>query len=151
MFKHGIGIEAAPSMWIMIPILTLVGITMFRITMGLHHNFGQHLDKASLFTLTVIIVSFQALFGILGYSILKKLDYFNIYVHGDKKSPVSFALICPGVAFMVFGVFLVQYGFISNHIIEKYSIAHLIALSPFIYVQYKTISYFFKLKNKFEL
>jgi hypothetical protein len=40
MFEHGINKEAAVSLWIVIPIPTILGIAWLRITMGLHHNFG---------------------------------------------------------------------------------------------------------------
>ena len=39
MFEHGVTVETAPSLWIMIPILTLLGITFIRLNFGLEHNF----------------------------------------------------------------------------------------------------------------
>ena len=151
MFEHGISIEASPSMWIIIPILTLLGITFIRISFGFDHHFNAPLDKTSLFSITSFVVSLQIIFGMLGYSIMKKLDYFEEYIEGDKKSPISFALICPGVAFMVFGLFFINMGLVLNGVIDKYSIAYFLFHIPFIYIQYKTVVYFFKLKNKFAL
>ncbi len=151
MFEHGIGSEASPSLWIMIPILTLLGITMVRISFGLDHHFHQALNNASLFTLTSVILALQLIFGMLGYSVMKKLGYFEEFIHGEKKSPVSFALICPGVAFMVFGFFFVNMGLTLNGVVSKYSIAYFLLLLPFIFIQYRTIIYFFKLKGKFAL
>jgi hypothetical protein len=150
MFEHGISIEASPSLWIIIPILTLLGITFVRITFGLDHNFDATIDKSSLFTLTSIIVSLQIIFGVLGYKVMKELGYFEKFIHGDERSSVSFALICPGVAFMVFGMFFINFGLTYNGIIEKYSLAYFLLMLPFMFVQYKTVLYFFKLKNKFE-
>ena len=51
---------------IIIPILTLLGITAVRVSFGLDHNFGAVVDKSSLFTLTSVIVSLQIIFGVLG-------------------------------------------------------------------------------------
>lgn len=150
MFEHGISIEASPSLWIILPILTLLGITAIRVTFGLHHNFETVLTKSSLFTLTATIVSLQIIFGLLGYKVMKQLGYFEEYVHGNEKSPVSFALICPGVAFFVFGMFFVNFGLTFNTVIAKYSLAYFLLMLPFIYIQIKTIVYFFKLKTKFE-
>jgi hypothetical protein len=82
---------------------------------------------------------------------MKRVNYFEKYVDGDKKSTVSFALICPGVAFMVFGMFFVNFGLTLNGIVAKYSIAYFIAMLPFVYIQFKTVVYFFKLKRKFSL
>jgi hypothetical protein len=151
MFEHGISLEASPSLWIMIPILTLLGITMIRISFGLDHNFDQTLAKSSLFTLTSVVLSLQIIFGLIGYQVMKNLGYFENFVNGEGKSPVSFALICPGVAFMVFGMFFVNFGLTYNGVVEKYSIAYFILFIPFVFVQYKTITTFFKLKNKFAL
>ena len=151
MFKYGITAESTPTLWIMIPILTLLGITFVRVSFGLDHHFSNPLENASLFTLTSFVVSLQIIFGLLGYSVMKKLNYFTEYVNGDKKSPVSFALICPGVAFFVFGMFFVNFGLTLNGVMDKYSIGYFIMMLPFIFIQYKTIIVFFKLKNKFSL
>ncbi|HIP55778.1 MAG TPA: hypothetical protein EYG97_02015 [Arcobacter sp.] len=151
MFEHGIAIEASPSLWILIPILTLIGITFIRINFGLDHHFDQTLAKSSLFTLTSTFLALQLIFGILGYKVMKTIGYFEEYIEGDKKSPVSFALICPGVAFMVFGMFFVNFGLVANGIIEVNSIVYLLFMLPFMFVQYRTVVYFGKLKRKFEL
>ena len=105
--------------------------------------------KSSLFVFTSTILSLQIIFGILGYMVMKKMGYFEKYIHSNDKSSVSFALICPGVAFFVFGMFFVNFGLAFNGIIAKYSIAYFVIMIPFIYVQIKTIIYFFKLYKKF--
>ena len=149
MFEKGLGLEAAPSIWILIPILTLLGITFIRVSFGLEHNYATPLAKSSLFVFTSTILSLQIIFGILGYMVMKKMGYFEKYIHSNDKSSVSFALICPGVAFFVFGMFFVNFGLAFNGIIAKYSIAYFVIMIPFIYVQIKTIIYFFKLYKKF--
>ena len=149
MFEKGLGLEAAPSIWIIIPILTLLGITFIRVSFGLEHNYATPMAKSSLFVFTSTILSLQIIFGILGYMVMKKMGYFEKYIHSNDKSSVSFALICPGVAFFVFGMFFVNFGLAFNGIIAKYSIAYFVIMIPFIYVQIKTIIYFFKLYKKF--
>ncbi len=149
MLEQGLGLETAPSIWIIIPILTLLGITIIRILFSLEHNFNTPFSKSSLFVLTSIILSLQIVFGILGYIVMKKMGYFEMYIESANRSAISFALICPGVAFMVFGMFFINYGLVFNNIVEKYSIAHFIVIVPFFYIQMKTISYFFKLYKKF--
>ncbi|MEA3290090.1 MAG: hypothetical protein U9Q04_07920, partial [Campylobacterota bacterium] len=96
-------------------------------------------------------LALQLIFGMLGFSVMKKLGYFEEFVIGEKKSPVSFALICPGVAFMVFGMFFINMGLVMNGVVDKYSIAYFVLMLPFMFVQYRTIQYFFRLKNKFQL
>ncbi|XPV70237.1 MAG: TsoY family (seleno)protein [Halarcobacter sp.] len=150
MFEQGISVEASPSLWIIIPILTLLGIMMIRVSFGLEHNFNSNMNKSSLFTLSSVILSIQILFGILGYKIMKMNNYFKIYIEDEKtRSSVSFALICPGVAMMVFGMFFINFGLTYNDVVTKYSLAYFILMAPFIFIQYKTIIYFFKLKSKF--
>ncbi len=149
MFEHGVSMEAAPSLWIIIPILTLLGITAVRVSFGLDHNFDATLAKSSLFTLTSVILSLQIIFGILGYQIMKKIGYFEEFINSENKSPVSFALICPGVALMVFGMFFINFGLTYNEVITKYSLAYFVLMLPFMFIQYRTVLYFFKLKKKF--
>jgi len=151
MFEQGISVEASPSLWILIPILTLLGIMMIRVSFGLDHNFDSQMSKSSLFTLSSVILSIQILFGALGYKVMKINNYFEKYVYSnDTKSSISFALICPGVAFMVFGMFFINFGLTYNNVIDKYSIAYFLLMIPFIYSQYKTIEVFFVLKRKFD-
>ena len=149
MFEKGLDLESAPSIWILIPILTLLGITFIRVSFGLEHNYATPLAKSSLFVFTSTVLSLQIIFGVLGYMVMKRMGYFEKYIHSEDKSSVSFALICPGVAFFVFGMFFVNFGLAYNGIVAKYSIAYFIIMLPFIYVQIKTIIYFFKLYKKF--
>jgi hypothetical protein len=151
MFKHGVNIEASPSLWIMIPILTLLGITFIRVAFGLGHHFEHEMIKSSIFTISSVIVSLQILFGVIGYKLMKSLGYFDKFIYEDKKSPVSLTLICPGVAFMVFGIFFINYGLVFNSVVVKYSITYFAFYIPLVFIQYKTIIYFFKLKNRFSL
>lgn len=151
MFEEGISEEASPSLWIMIPILTLIGIALIRISFGLDHHFHKPLETATLFILTSVIFSLQIIFGLLGYKVMKQIGYFKKYIHGEKKSPASFALICPGVASMIFAMFFINFGLMSNGVIEKYSWAYFLLILPLTYIQFKTIFVFLKLKKKFSL
>lgn len=149
MLEQGLNLEAAPSIWIIIPILTLLGITFIRVSFGLDHNYNTPLNKSSLFVFTSFVLSLQIIFGILGYMVMKKIGYFEKFIESNEKSALSFALICPGVAFFVFGMFFVNFGLSFNAIVAKYSIAYFILMIPFIYIQIKTVIYFFKLYKKF--
>lgn len=151
MFEHGVGLETAPSIWIMIPILTLLGITFIRLSFGLEHNLESVANKSSLFVLTSVILSLQIIFGILGYMVMTKMGYFEKFIKSNDKSALSFALICPGVAFFVFGMFFINIGLTYNEIIAKYSLAYFLLMIPFIYIQVKTILLFFRLYKKFSL
>ncbi len=148
-FRKGVDPEASPSLWIMIPILTLLGIMSIRLLFGLEHHFSTHLNKSTFFIFTSFVVSMQIVFGLMGYAVLKKCKYFEKFVYSKVKSSTSLALICPGVAFFVFGMFFINFGLVFNGLVVKYSMVHFALMAPFIYVQAKTIKIFFILYKKF--
>ncbi|CAA6805293.1 MAG: Unknown protein, partial [uncultured Thiotrichaceae bacterium] len=110
MFEHGIDREGTVSLWILIPIITLISITTFRLSMGMHHNFGTPIEPIQNLAMFSVFGGAQLLFGILGYMVMKKLGYFKDYIHGEAKSIASYALICPGVAAAVMAFFFIHIG-----------------------------------------
>ena len=148
--EQGISREASVSLWIMLPILTLLGITFVRYTYGFAHNFDNTagVSKSWLFLLTSGVISLQIMFGLLGFYTMKKLDYFNEFIHGSTRSVSSFAIICPGVAFAVFGFFFVHQGLVLNQVFQQFSVAYFVTLLPFIAVQLKTVQLMLKLNRK---
>jgi uncharacterized membrane protein len=146
--RYGVAEAASPSLWIAIPILTLLGITFIRHHMGLHHGFGAPVNEAMLFVFTSLVLGAQLVFGLIGYVVMKKLGYFRDYIYGAKKSPVSYALICPGVALVVFSWFFINLGLVSNGIIEKFSVAYFVLLAPVIYLQLITVVTLFRLNRR---
>ena len=142
---HGISEKASPSLWILIPILTLFGITVIHLTMDLHHGFEADLSKPSLFVLTSVILSLQIMIGLIGYKVMDEVGYFRDYISGSKGDAGTFALICPGVALFVFGTFFLTFGLVKNGLVGHLSPAYFVILTPFILVQIKTIQVFFQL------
>ncbi|MCG8488311.1 MAG: hypothetical protein MI756_12645 [Chromatiales bacterium] len=143
--RQGIAKESSYTLWILIPILTLIGISGIRIIMGLHHGFAEPLSKPGLFVFTSVILSIEILAGVLGYKIMKKVGYFQDYLQGEKRDAGSFALICPGVAMFVFGFFFIVFGLMKNDLIAPFSIAYFVILAPFIFIQIKTVAVYLKL------
>lgn len=146
--EKGIAQEGSPSLWIIIPFLTLAGITVIRLLMSLDHHFGDSVSNPTLLVFSTFIVGLQIINGIIGYFVMKKNNYFNEYLDGEKKSAASFSLICPGVAFFVFGMFFLHFGILRNGIVDQFSIAYFVLLIPFAFIQYKTIAAFFKLNKR---
>ncbi|MCD5380853.1 hypothetical protein LR004_02900 [Candidatus Gracilibacteria bacterium] len=146
--KNGINTEMSPTLWIMIPILTLLGITYVRQTHGFHHHLEMTTDPGTYFMFTTAIISLQAIFGFIGYKVMKANNYFKDYIHGDKKSPGSYALICPGVALVVFGFFFLHLGLVKTGIIDKFGIAYFLLLLPLLYLQFTTILTMWRLNKK---
>ena len=146
--KHGIDKGTSASLWMMIPILTLIGITLIRLKMGLHHGFEASLSKPSLFTMTSVIISLQIFIGIIGYKVMKSVGYFTDHSQGSSANAGSFALICPGVAFFVFGMFFMIFGLVQNGLVDLMSPAFFVLLTPFVLVHLQTIRVFFRLLCK---
>jgi len=146
--EHGLAKEAGVSLWTMIPILTLLGITFYRLTAGFSHNMGATVGRTWYFLLTSTIESFQWLFLLLGLVVMQSIGYFSKYIFGPAKSVTGFAIVCPGVAFVVFGFFFVNGGLVQSKVITKYSVAYFIIHSLFWIVQAVTTFVLFKLNNK---
>jgi hypothetical protein len=145
MLRQGVSKESSYSLWIMIPILTLFGISGIRILMGLHHGFEAPLSRPGLFVFTSAILSLEILVGLLGYRVMKQLGYFADYLHGEKRDAGSFALVCPGVALFVFGFFFITFGLVKNGLVAPLSPLYFLILAPFVWVQMKTVALFLKL------
>jgi hypothetical protein len=148
-FKHGISKENAPSLWIIIPIMTLLGITFVRVTSGVFHNMlHSNPPPVLIFIVLAFSVSLQAIIGLIGYIVLNKTDYFNEYINGKKSSVGSFALICPGVAAFVLGMFFVHWGLVKTNIVDLFSPVYFATIIPLVLIQLKTIQVLFKLNSK---
>ena len=149
MFEHGAAIEGLPTLLVMIPVLTLVGITILRLSHGAHVLVDVH-TGSPFFWLTAFI-AIQAMFAILGLSVKKRTNYFGRFVHGTKKSPSSFALICPGVAGFVLLNFWINKGLVPVlpvEVLSKFDLAYFALYLPLIYLQYKTVKLYSLLNRK---
>lgn len=149
-FEKGIDKGASPSLWLAIPIITLFGITFVRLYNGISHNLLEEPNPSALplFIVLTILVSLQIVFGFIGYIVLKKINYFKDMVRGEGKSPGSFSLICPGVAFFVLGMFWIHWGFTKTGIVTMFSPVYFAMLIPFAYVQFRTIQTILRLSKK---
>ncbi len=150
MLTHGIRPAAAPSLWLMIPITTLLGITFMRTTHGMHETFDAHVSPADHLVVLMALFSIQVMFGLLGFAVLKKINYFKEYIHGDKCQATTFALVCPGVAFPVFGLFVIKFGLLGNGLIMMWTPAHYLLLLPFLAVQLITLRVLFILLRRLQ-
>lgn len=148
MMEHSAERETTPTLWIIIPFITVVGIAVYRLNKGLEHNFGVEFSAGSAFSLLTILFSIQLVFGLLGYMVMKRFGYFEHFISGEGRSPGAYALICPGVALFVFGNFVINAGLIPVGVLDKYSIAWFVLYAPLVYLQMKTIAVYFRLNGK---
>jgi len=146
--RHGIGLAASPGLWITIPILTLLGIVAIRVELDPLQGFDQPLVQPGLLTLTAMILAVQLLFGLFGYRVMHRLGYFRRYLHGREHHAGSYALICPGIALFVFGMYFVTYGLVKTGLLEGFSWGYFALLTPLVLVQFKTIGTLFRLNRR---
>ena len=146
--KNGISEEGAPSLWILIPILTVVGIAIIRLSHSYAHIFDLPIQRGDNFIFITIFLSLQLLIGLIGWHVMKKINYFKNYIYGDKVSSGSYALICPGVALVVFGMFFIHVALVKNALIEPLSLTYFALIAPLMFLQFKTIFIMRKLDQK---
>lgn len=124
MLQHGTAREAGPTLMVVVPILTVLGIMFLRQDHGLHTTFEVHAAAAQTMVFLARLLTLQLLFLLLGILVLRRQRYFDDFVFGAKTSPGSYALVCPGVALSVMMHFFVNKGLVAAGIIAKFGIAY---------------------------
>jgi len=148
MMEHGINRENSPTMWVVVPIVTLIGISLVRVDHGLHMNLNVHTQPGEMFPVIFFLFSLQVLFAVMGWYVMKQVDYFGEYLNGPGRSPTSYALICPGVAFFVYGMFMLQMALVRLQVVPKFGVAYWILLGILAAVQVVTIVTLIRLDRK---
>lgn len=120
MLHHGTAKEAGPTLMVVVPIMTVLGIMFLRQNHGLHTTFDVHGSGAETMVFLARLLSIQIVFLMLGLLVLRRQGYFTDFVFGTKTSPGSYALVCPGVALSVMLHFFVNKGLVGAGIIEKF-------------------------------
>lgn len=120
MMENGTAPETAPTLMIVLPLATILGILMLRQDHGLGQMLGAHTQPAANFMMLTQLIALQVLFGIFGLFILKRQGYAQTWLFGDKNSAGSYALVCPGVAFAVLMQFWVNKGMVDAGLIAKF-------------------------------
>jgi hypothetical protein len=147
-FKHGYDKANSPTIWVIIPFLTIMWITIMRQFHGIH-SFWWEVSNATYLIFTTLVISIQIIFWILGYKMMKENKYFDEYVKWKEKNPWTYTLICPWVALVVFWFFFIHSWLIQAWILEKFSIMYFVLLVPLVLLQIKTILVMLKLNKKF--
>jgi len=123
MLQHGTAKESAPTLMVVVPILTILGIMMLRQEHGLHTTFDAHGGVADSLLLTTSILAVQGVFLALGLLVLRRQGYGAAYLRGDGASAGSYALVCPGVAVSVMLHFWINKGLVGAGLIAKFGVA----------------------------
>ncbi len=121
LMEHGAAPEAAPTLMIVIPMLTVLGILSLRQSHGLGVHFDAHTAAADTLTFLGLLLSVQVLFGLLGFAVLRRQNYAKTWMTGDRLSAGSYALVCPGVALSVMLHFFLNKGLVAAGLVAKFS------------------------------
>lgn len=121
MMENGASVEGAPTLWIAIPIVTVLAIALLRQGHGLHASFDIHADAAENFPLLTRLLAVQLAFGLLGLAVLTRVRYFARFVLGEERSPGAWALVCPAVALSVMVQFWLNKGLVPAGLVAKFS------------------------------
>lgn len=124
MLHYGTAKESSPTLMIMIPLMTILGIMFLRQNHGLHTTYEVHGSPAETMVFLARLVSVQVMFLLLGLVVLKRENYFADFVFGSKTSPGSYALVCPGVALSVLLQFFLHKGLVEAGVLDKFSVAY---------------------------
>lgn len=148
MMENGAGAETAPTLLVIVPLVTIVSIAMLRHGHGLHEHFGSHPDQSTLFTMLNTGLMIQLAITALGLTVLRRVGYVAQYVTGAAKSAGSYALVCPGVALSVMTHFYLNKGLVAVGLVEKFSVAYVAISAIAIALQFGMIWLVFKLNAK---
>ena len=131
-----------PTLWVLIPTLTVSGIAVLRLDHGLSHTLLHVAGNNHLVFLTTVFM-IQIFIGLMGYAVMRRMGYFKKLVADEanevNSSPVAFALICPGVAITVMGHFFMHIALVSNGLLVKFSLAYFAMLTPLTIIQLATV------------
>jgi len=92
-----------PSFLMVIPNVTLLAISAFRIGHYLEHNFAMHMGPYFLLVM-ILAFAFETWYLLFGLSLLK--DYFTKYFFRKEFYVSQWGLVCPMVAYAVLGSFV---------------------------------------------
>jgi hypothetical protein len=119
--QHGTAREAAPTLMIVIPLLTVLGIMALRQSHGLHTTFDTHVTAGETLVMLTRLLAVQLVFGALGLVVLRRQGYAQEFLFGSRTSPGSYALVCPGVALVVMIQFWLNKGLVGAGIVAQFS------------------------------
>lgn len=124
MLQHGTARESGPTLMIIVPIVTVLGIMFLRQSHGLHVAFDTHAQAGETMIFLAQLLSIQVAFLLLGGVVMMRQGYFNDFVIGSETSPGSYALVCPAVALSVMIQFFLNKGLVAAGAVEKFGVAY---------------------------
>lgn len=120
MAQHGTSVEGAPSLTIIVPLMTVLGILTLRVTHGMGAHFDAHAKPGDYLWMLSAFLGVQMAFLLFGAAVLRAQGYMGRFVTGPEASAGSYGLVCPGVALAVMLQFFINKGLVGAGLIEKF-------------------------------
>ena len=148
MLHYGTAREAGPTLMVVVPIMTVLGILFMRQSHGLHVTFDVHDTAGETMVFLARMLTVQVVFLMLGLLVLRRQGYFTDFVFGTKTSPGSYALVCPAVAFSVMLQFFINKGLAQAGVVDKYTAAYWVLTAMALISQAIAIGLIFRLNRQ---
>ncbi|MFN2362308.1 MAG: hypothetical protein ABR522_14675 [Marinobacter sp.] len=147
MLEQGADPSTAPTLWIIVPILTTLTITLLRQTHGFHAHFDSGAGGVAVLGMLTYFLCAQLVFGLLGWVVLARYGYFARFVTGTEKSSGAYALVCPGVGLVVMIQFFINVGLVNFGALERFSVAYWCLTGVALILQFTTIWLVYRLNR----
>lgn len=147
-FQHGTAPEAAPTLLVIVPILTVLGIMTLRQSHGLHTTFQAHGSAGETLLFLAKTLSVQIAVLLAGLLVLRRQGYFTNWVFGPQVSAGSYALVCPGVALSVMLHFFINKGLVDAGVIEKFGAGYWALTVPALIAQFAMVALVLRLNRQ---
>jgi hypothetical protein len=148
MLQHGLQAQATPSLWMLVPIMTLLGIEWVRMQHGLSNHFSAPVERGRLFVMLSAIFMLQLGIMLLGYRVMQLNGYLKTHLLGRERDPVSFGLICPGVALFVMGMFWWHLVWVESGIVTAFGAVYWFGIALLASVQLLTLAVLLRLSRQ---
>ncbi|MFP7569787.1 TsoY family (seleno)protein [Marivita sp. S2033] len=148
MLQHGTARESGPTLMIIVPLVTVLGIMFLRQDHGLHETFAVQAQAGEMMIFLARLLSIQVVFLLLGAVVMRRQGYFSDFVLGSKTSPGSYALVCPAVALSVMLQFFVNTGLVGAGAIEKFGVAYWSVTAVALIAQVVAVALVFRLNRQ---
>lgn len=148
MLHHGTARESGPTLMVIVPIMTVLGIMGLRQSHGLHTAFDSHTTSGETMVFLARLLTVQILFVLLGMTVLRRQGYFTDFVFGSQTSPGSYALVCPGVALSVMLHFFVNKGLVAAGVIAEFGTAYWVLTALALALQFAMVALVLRLNRQ---
>ncbi len=142
MMREGVKAPASGTLWMAIPISTVLGIAVYRLMMGAQHVWGAAVGQVLPAVTLLVFMAVQVFFYLLGRAVMQRNQGWR-YLVTDHPQAASLSLICPGVGAFVLGMFVVFRALMPLEILN--SSTQWILLMPLLLLQLATIGLFLRL------